>query len=112
MCRMSFQRVRWKIEILIFIMVSTFPCFSDPPDITLPPLIPLGPGDPGVTPLPPPPVEPPPAEASAEASATVPVPGQEKIIEPPVPKNLIELYYPTVFTDYFGPAPWVISSTP
>lgn len=37
---------------------------------------------------------------------------EKQIVHPKVPKNRIEDYYATAFADYFGPSPWVISSTP
>jgi hypothetical protein len=52
------------------------------------------------------------ASTAHPASEGDPKPPEKKIVHPKVPKNLIENYYITAFADYFGPSPWVISSTP
>ena len=74
--------------------------------------MPLAPADSSAAPPPPSLGETPPPGPSSDAPPAASLPGQEKIIDLPAPKNYIEDYYPTVFADYFGPAPWVISSIP
>ncbi|WP_162480209.1 hypothetical protein [Holospora elegans] len=93
--------MNWKMGFLIFGVTSS--CFANLPDITLSPLTPLNPDLPSA-----------PSEAGSlpEASKNPSAPTQEKVIDPPVPENRIEKYYSTSFADYFGPSPWVISSTP
>ncbi|WP_040458095.1 hypothetical protein [Holospora obtusa] len=75
------------------------PCFATLPDITLPPLAssPAPAFEVGKSP-------------SIEASENPEK--KTKLVDPPMPKNLIEKYYATAFADYFGPSPWVFSSTP
>lgn len=61
-------------------------------------------------------VLPPGSESNASATASgepgAAKPPEKQMVTPKVPKNRIEQYYATAFADYFGPSPWVISSTP
>lgn len=74
------------------------PCFSAS-DITLPPI-----GQPA-------------SSGASPAATTSPgdaggAPPKKIVVQAPVPKDRIEEYHPTAFVDYFGPAPWTISSVP
>ena len=52
------------------------------------------------------------AAAATPASNSTAPPTKAQVVNPVVPKNLIEKYYATAFADYWGPSPWRITSTP
>ena len=77
--------IRWGTGLSIGLFIGMGSLFYRSPALVLSPLMPLGP--------------------SSDAPPAASLPGQEKIIDLPALKNYIEDYYPTVFADYFGPAP-------